>query len=458
MSNMSDSGQPFRILTVAPASQPVPGEVFRQIGGENVGRLNHWNDLLGIGPELRIDAVLWFNPPADERDWLGAVTQLSRLRPTTGVVLVPQDRATVGPMESTIIDRRQRGQIRNVTAAPSDIAGLVNGLRRVLADQGKPVADLKPKPDFRSLRPSPWVGHSKPADLFGLRESLSPVPHQSGPARIITVLGPKGGVGKTTVSVGLACLAAKEAPHRVVLIDLDGQSADVAVHLDLLDAPDIVDLMPHLEDGPGRLPLYGERLYVVPGPARPDLGSLVTPEAVERILDSLSSSFPIIIVDTGARLSDEAAWRAVEKADHLVFVLTPDAGSLRIARLLMDHADRFGWQDKGLTTVLNQVYDRLPLEADRIARFLGVPIQHRIPLDRSAVDAAVLAGKPLVLNKPDHPISQALRTLSIELGLVSNALPPVTAAASIRRRIRALLGKGADDGRSDWPLTRGATR
>lgn len=444
----------FRVLAVAPPDKVVPAEPIRQVGGELVGRLNSWTDLLGIGQDLLLDAVLWYSPPAEPERWIEGIMQLNRLRPSTGIVLVPSDRGRVGPMESEIIDRRRRGQLRNATAAADETAAVARGLRRVLADLGHAVDHGDSPADVRALRP--WLAGSQPGQSTAPPQPLNATGKVTG--HIITVLGPKGGVGKTTVSVGIACLAARRSPLQVVLVDLDGEAADVPVHLDMLDEPDIVDLLPHLEGGSQRLPTYGETLRVVPGPSRPDLASLVTPEAVERLLDLFARSFRYIIVDTGARLSDEAAWRAIDVADQLVLVLTPDAGSLRMARLLLDHSDRLGWGSKRLTVVLNQVYDRAPLDAGRIASFLGRSIEHRIPLDRSAVDGAILSGKPLVLHRPDHPISRALSGLCADLGVIPPDGVPETGVAALRERLRSWIRREDHRGRVDWPLTRGAGR
>src|SRR5439155_21154441 len=51
--------------------------------------------------------------------------------------------------------------------------------------------------------------------------------------RVITVLCPKGGAGKTTVASNLAVGLARDAPGEVAIIDLDLQFGDVASALRL---------------------------------------------------------------------------------------------------------------------------------------------------------------------------------------------------------------------------------
>ena len=65
---------------------------------------------------------------------------------------------------------------------------------------------------------------------------------RSAQGRMITVLGPKGGAGKTLVSCNLA-VALGEAGQRVVLVDLDLQFGDVGLALGLPPGKTIYDLV-----------------------------------------------------------------------------------------------------------------------------------------------------------------------------------------------------------------------
>src|SRR5690606_1664025 len=55
----------------------------------------------------------------------------------------------------------------------------------------------------------------------------------STPGRVLTVLSPKGGAGKTTVATDLAVGVAELAPGSAVLVDLDVQFGAVASALSL---------------------------------------------------------------------------------------------------------------------------------------------------------------------------------------------------------------------------------
>jgi pilus assembly protein CpaE len=70
---------------------------------------------------------------------------------------------------------------------------------------------------------------------IGRRRVLRPVIDETAaPGRVISVVSPKGGVGKTTVSTNLAVGLAAAAPQSTVVVDLDVQFGDVATALGLV--------------------------------------------------------------------------------------------------------------------------------------------------------------------------------------------------------------------------------
>ena len=88
-------------------------------------------------------------------------------------------------------------------------------------------------------------GRERPRHSFRvLLERRLPVHGQASPpvgegrrtvnvGRVVAVMSPKGGVGKTTVATNLAVGLAKTAPMGVVIVDLDLQFGDVASALNV---------------------------------------------------------------------------------------------------------------------------------------------------------------------------------------------------------------------------------
>src|SRR5690606_19926228 len=76
-----------RLLVVGAADPPLPGDVLQRCGVTLAGRLESMNDVLGMGPDLRLDVVVWFDPPLAQEAWVGPSLELARMRPATGLVL-----------------------------------------------------------------------------------------------------------------------------------------------------------------------------------------------------------------------------------------------------------------------------------------------------------------------------------------------------------------------------------
>ena len=63
----------------------------------------------------------------------------------------------------------------------------------------------------------------------------------------VVVLGPKGGVGSTTIAVNLALLFRDPGQATVALVDADFLAGDTTLHLDLAPQRTILDLVPHTD-------------------------------------------------------------------------------------------------------------------------------------------------------------------------------------------------------------------
>lgn len=154
--------------------------------------------------------------------------------------------------------------------------------------------------------------------------------------RIVAVVAPKGGVGRTMIATNIAVGLAKRYPQQVVLVDLDLQFGDCAVVLNL--EPEFA--LPDMTDGAAAkdmlalktlLTRHETGLYVVPGSDSPVAADKVSPAAVTHLLSMLASEFQYIVVDTSHGLS-EYTLSVLDKAHELVLVAGFDVPSIRALR------------------------------------------------------------------------------------------------------------------------------
>ena len=134
------------------------------------------------------------------------------------------------------------------------------------------------------------------AELADVRaaQQLGAPPVEALPSagRVISVVSPKGGVGKTTVATNLAVGLARTAPQATVLVDLDIQFGDVASGLNL----DPEYFLPSAVSGAASrdtmvlktfLTLHETGLYVLAAPESPIEADGVAADAVRQLLRTL---------------------------------------------------------------------------------------------------------------------------------------------------------------------------
>ncbi|MEJ7766094.1 MAG: AAA family ATPase, partial [Acidimicrobiales bacterium] len=252
--------------------------------------------------------------------------------------------------------------------------------------------------------------------------------------RVIAVMSPKGGAGKTTVATNLATQLAAAAPGRVAIVDLDLQFGDVASALGLgpqstmADAArvgarlDSTTLKVFLEPHPSGL-------YALVGPHFPAEAEEVTSENVGHVIDILASEFAYVVIDTGAGL-DEFALAAAERADDLVLVCVTDVPSVRGLRKALDALDLLGMTKARRHLILNRADDKVGLSARDVETTVGLPVEASIPTSR-AVQIAVNQGSPVAGSDPRSPAGTAL--IDLAGGFVDEA---PAAAARVRRFAR----------------------
>jgi pilus assembly protein CpaE len=245
----------------------------------------------------------------------------------------------------------------------------------------------------------------------------------SGRAVVVTLTGAKGGVGTTTVALHLALDVVREVPgHKVLLLDLDLEKGDVGWLLDARHRVSIADLAKVADDLSPRTVLdavfphdSGLQLLLTPLDVREVED--VTPQAVRRILSLLRQQYDLVVVDAGSHVTPVQA-AAVEAADEVVVVTTPDVLALRTLRRTLQ-----SWEDLGVRkpeaarVLLNKVSRADEVQPDTVRRLAQAPIVSvALPAMFRKLEQAVNNRDPLLVR--EQAWWQALRAAGREIGIV----------------------------------------
>jgi pilus assembly protein CpaE len=232
--------------------------------------------------------------------------------------------------------------------------------------------------------------------------------------RLICVLGPKGGSGKTLVSVNLG-VALAEAGQRVAIIDLDLQFGDVALCLGLSPERTSHDLA--LADGTldaqkldAYLMTHSSGLRVLLAPTRPDQASAVTVELIRDVYAILRSTCDVVIVDTPPGFTAEVI-ATIDAATDLVMIGMLDALSLKNTKLGLETLELMGCEPDMVTVVLNRAQSQVGITQGDVASVLGRIPDIFVPSDRE-IPRAVNEGIPITLTKPASEAAASFRQLA----------------------------------------------
>jgi pilus assembly protein CpaE len=158
--------------------------------------------------------------------------------------------------------------------------------------------------------------------------------------KVVAAVGARGGVGTTTLAINLAWYLANRQNRRVLLLDLDLQTGDCALALNLQSTPGLREALAN----PLRIDnvflerivaVHGKRLFVLSAeePLRAD--TEFTAEAVETLVAVLRTQFHYIIADI-PRIPAAPFRRALDIADIRVIVADQTLRSVRDTVRLRD--------------------------------------------------------------------------------------------------------------------------
>lgn len=220
---------------------------------------------------------------------------------------------------------------------------------------------------------------------------------------VITVMGLKGGVGKTTVAVSLGIGLARLAQGKKVLI-IDGNLlfGDLAVFLNTRSQYNVLDVVQMASDVEGIDSSSLETLIVqhesgaklLLAPANPGEAHIPSADQMAAMLNQLKREFHYIILDT-APTFDEVSAAAIRAADRLIMVATATMPALKDARFLFNELTTAEFPKENVLLVLNEVDRNNRITAEQIGNFLKHPVMAQIPIEPAAVEA-VNQGIPLI--------------------------------------------------------------
>lgn len=353
---------------------------------------------------------------------------------------------------ATVLDE-QCPQIAVVLVADQASTLSLSAMRAGVRDILRPEADV---PEIQAV----LARAAQAAESWSLpRAARSPTPTTG---RVISVVSPKGGVGKTTVATNLAVGLARSAAGSTVLVDLDAQFGDVASALDLAPEFSLVDVV----HGPATrdsmvlktfLAQHESGLYVICAPASPAAADTITGADVTRLLQALAREFRYVVIDTAPGLSEHTL-AALDETTDQVLLTSMDVPGVRGLRKELDTLNELGMLRPSRHVVINFADKHSGLSAADVEATIGMKIDLQLPLSPVA-RVATNRGTPLVMSGGRDPLTKQLRRLverfadgfgssnAVAESTTEGAAPAISrTSGALTRGWRRLTGRATDRG------------
>ncbi len=268
--------------------------------------------------------------------------------------------------------------------------------------------------------------------------------------KVITIVSPKGGVGRTAVAANLAVALKLSTQKKVALVDGSLYFGDLGVMMNLLSNKTIVDAIEHIDELDADLlndimTTHSSGVKVLLAPPQPEMAELVNAEHVRRVLVELSSNFDYIVVDTWPSFA-ETVLTAMDMSDHILLVMTLEMTAIKDVKLYLEVVDKLNYPAEKVKLILNRAGSAGGIKVEAVEETLRHKVMVGLSNDGVGMLMAINQGVPLVISAREHPFSRdvyrlarLLTATTIEEGALAQATATVRAEETSNTKLMSKL-------------------
>jgi pilus assembly protein CpaE len=243
--------------------------------------------------------------------------------------------------------------------------------------------------------------------------------------RIIGFISAKGGDGSSCIAANLAYSLAQEPGMKVLIVDASLPFGDLDMYLTSQVSPqDLADIsgetarLDHaLLDN--MVQHLSPSLDLIPSPSSFEKIVRVEPEHVRQLIQLAAQHYHFVMVDLGSSLDQVGIW-VLENIDELCVVSTATLPSVRRVSQLLKLWEEFEKPPTKIDIILNRFDSNQLLSEADIEKTIGRPISKTLGKEDTAIQSALLMGKPRMEETPNCKLSKALTAWSAELSGSAN--------------------------------------
>jgi pilus assembly protein CpaE len=348
-----------------------------------------------VASETLPDVVLMdINMP--DMDGIAATEKIRAKLPATQIVILSVQ------SDSNYMRRAMLAGARDFLTKPPDVDELTSAIQRAgaMAQQEK-MKEATTRAAVKAAGPSGTGGLVIPGLYNG---------------KIITVYGPKGGTGATTITANLAVALHKDE-EPVVVVDGRLQFGDLTFFFNEQTKTNLTDLTARADELDPEvvqevlIKHETTGISILAAPSRPEQAESVRGKNFVDVLRYLKGMFAYIIVDTGSGL-DEVTLAAIDASDLVVVITTQDIPSIKNIRLFLSLTDALGYPRQQVLLAMNRFDKRRTVTPERVAEIAKSPVVATLPLEEKFVIPAMDRGVPFLIQNKNHPVSKGIIELA----------------------------------------------
>ena len=202
------------------------------------------------------------------------------------------------------------------------------------------------------------------------------------------------------------------------MVDLDLAFGDVAITMQLIPEHTITEAAASEEDLDFSLlqkllTRHESGLTILAAPTHPEGRDLITATLARRVIQTLRRHFDFVVIDTPPGFDDQVLG-AFDETDECIIVATLDVPTIKNTKVAIETLDLLNLVPANRHLVLNRADEEVGLSQANVEDILGMKVSVALP-SSPAVASATNHGQPIVLSKPDHPVSKAITGFARQL-------------------------------------------
>lgn len=238
-----------------------------------------------------------------------------------------------------------------------------------------------------------------------------------GKSKVIAVSNPKGGIGRTIVTVNLAVALARMG-NKVAVIDGNLQFGEVAMYNNVKPKKSIYEWV---KEGYGR-EKYSINQYmttvegdvsILAAPPRPEFFEGISEVHIKAAIEEAKKLFDVVLIDMPVHLSD-IHLRCLDLSDEILLLAVNEISILRLSQLYLDTLETIKLKDR-VKLILNRSVKGQGLNQKKIEEILGMEIFFTLPEQAKVASSSIQAGQPFILSNSRSHLGKAVLKLSEKL-------------------------------------------